>query len=273
MLENELIESKENEFLSLNKLLFLIALTWLLSGIALYFVPEHGTFGDMFGAVNALFSGLAFGSLIYTIFLQRHELRLQREELGLTRKELKGQKLQLSAQNEVMKIQNFENTFFQMLKLLNDIINAIDIQSNDKVTRGRDCFVIFLRRLEYEHHKYKKDLNYSDRSVLDLIKLGYRDFYLIRQGEVGHYYRTLYNIIKFIKESKVKNKTFYTNLVRAQLSNQELVLMFYNCLSDHGSEKFKPLIEEFSLLKNMSADSLMDKVNHYSLYEKSAYGK
>ena len=51
--------------------------------------PEHrGWFGDMFGAANALFSGLAFSALVYTMILQRKELALQREELALTRAEL-----------------------------------------------------------------------------------------------------------------------------------------------------------------------------------------
>lgn len=31
---------------------------------------DRGTFGDMFGAVNTLFSGLAFAGVIYAIFLQ-----------------------------------------------------------------------------------------------------------------------------------------------------------------------------------------------------------
>ncbi len=40
-----------------------------------------GQFGDTFGALNALFSGLAFAGVIYTILLQRKELKLTREEL------------------------------------------------------------------------------------------------------------------------------------------------------------------------------------------------
>lgn len=51
--------------------------------------PEMGQFGDMFGAVNTLFSGLAFAGIIYTILLQRNELSLQRKELEDTRAELK----------------------------------------------------------------------------------------------------------------------------------------------------------------------------------------
>ncbi len=50
---------------------------------------ERGTFGDMFGAVNSLFSGLALAGIILTILLQRKELALQRQELRDTREELK----------------------------------------------------------------------------------------------------------------------------------------------------------------------------------------
>lgn len=49
---------------------------------------DRGTFGDMFGTLNALFSCLAFAGIIYTIILQRQELQLQREELKLQRNEL-----------------------------------------------------------------------------------------------------------------------------------------------------------------------------------------
>lgn len=49
---------------------------------------DKGTYGDSFGALNTLFSGLAFAVLIYTMMLQRKELALQREELEETRKEL-----------------------------------------------------------------------------------------------------------------------------------------------------------------------------------------
>lgn len=52
-------------------------------------LSDSGLFGDMFGGINALFSGLAFLGVIYAIILQREELQLQRKELELTRGELK----------------------------------------------------------------------------------------------------------------------------------------------------------------------------------------
>ena len=81
---------------------------------------ERGTFGDSFGAINALFSGLAFGGIIYTILLQRKELKLQREELTLTRKELKrtanAQELSNKFQSEQIRLSNIPIFQFETRK-------------------------------------------------------------------------------------------------------------------------------------------------------------
>lgn len=50
---------------------------------------DKSSFGDMFGSINALFSGLALAGIIMTMLLQRKELALQRSELRYTREELK----------------------------------------------------------------------------------------------------------------------------------------------------------------------------------------
>ena len=61
--------------------LLLIALVShiLYSSILWHFIPQaqdRGLFGDMFGAMNALFSGLAFAGIIYTILMQRSEFSM-----------------------------------------------------------------------------------------------------------------------------------------------------------------------------------------------------
>ena len=265
-------DTSKDKYWPLAILLGLVAIVWALSGWFLYPLSERGTFGDMFGAVNALFSGLAFASLVYTIILQKRELQLQRQELVLTRIELEGQKLQLSAQNEVLKIQNFENTFFQLLRLLNDIINSIDLRGSDgNVTKGRDCLTTFYKRLRNVYATEKKANKSQDE--LTLIQLAYTKFYEEHQTELGHYFRTLYNIIKYIHNSVVPNKEFYANLVRAQLSSQELLLLFYNALSSYGNEKFKPLIEEYAILKTVPVNLLLERTMHSALYGDRAYTK
>lgn len=62
---------------------------------------DRGIFGDMFGSVSALFSGLAFAGVIYTILLQTQELKYQREDNEMTREQLKRS---AKAQEESMKI-------------------------------------------------------------------------------------------------------------------------------------------------------------------------
>ena len=48
----------------------------------------------------------------------------------------------------------------------------------------------------------------------------------------------------------------YTSIVRAQLSRYELIWIFYNCLSGNGITKFKRLVENYSLLKNIRIELL-----------------
>jgi hypothetical protein len=61
---------------------------WAGSGIVIHNLAEpndHGVLGDMFGAINALFSGWAFLGVIIAIILQYQELKAQREEIHQTR--------------------------------------------------------------------------------------------------------------------------------------------------------------------------------------------
>ncbi|MDA8871410.1 hypothetical protein N9H89_01930 [Flavobacteriaceae bacterium] len=74
-------------------MILIVVVIWILSSFLIIFGldnwSDRGTFGDLFGAVNALFSGLAFAGLIYTIVLQKQDLELQRKEIALNRTELK----------------------------------------------------------------------------------------------------------------------------------------------------------------------------------------
>jgi hypothetical protein len=60
-------------------------------------MTSRGQFGDIFGSVNALFSGLAFVGLFYTIQLQREQLQIQHAEFKLQRQELELQRNEMAA--------------------------------------------------------------------------------------------------------------------------------------------------------------------------------
>jgi hypothetical protein len=122
---------------------------WVIFGLlpsSLFGISNAGIFGDQFGMVNALFSGMAFAGLIVAITMQRDELKLQREELEMTRGELKGQKEQLSAQNETMLQQKFENTFFHLLEVIDRtgekalVTGTAGVKQEKYYHRGKDAF-------------------------------------------------------------------------------------------------------------------------------------
>lgn len=75
-------------FYSLLVLLFVFICYHFLLQIFIEKSEDRGLFGDSFGGLNALISGLAFAGIIYTILLQQSQLKIQREELILQRKEL-----------------------------------------------------------------------------------------------------------------------------------------------------------------------------------------
>lgn len=86
-------DSNKDKLIGLWLLVLEVLLVWVLALIAIGQMwpklAERGLFGDSFGMINSLFSGLAFAGIIYTILLQRKELALQRLELAQTREELK----------------------------------------------------------------------------------------------------------------------------------------------------------------------------------------
>ena len=235
-------------------------------------IEESGQFGDMFGAVNALFAGLAFAGVIWAIILQKQELELQRQELKETRGEIRGQKEQLRAQDQTLQKQNFESSFFQLLSFHNEIVNSLRARElGAQEVGGRMCFAVFLYTIKTIYNRHEN----TSGQMKDNINSSYEIFLSRYQPSIGHYFRHLYNTIKFVDQHKFikefEDKKPYTNLIRAQLSSNELGLLFYNCLSDRGA-KFKCLVEKYALLEDMDFEKLLDP-DHRPFYSERAYGE
>lgn len=213
-----------------------------------------GLFGDSFGILTAVFSGLAFAGIILTVLLQRHELQLQREEL--------------TSHHATTRLQNFESTFFQMLRLHNNIVNSIDLtRDNGRQTTGRDCFVVFYTRLTRIYRAKKAKLK-NAKTDTEILKLSYDQFWRVHQSELAHYYRYLFNVVRYVDENEFSDGP-YMKLLSAQLSDQELLLLFYNCLSKQGTP-FRMYVEKYSLFDNMPRIRLLDK-SHESRFDMLAF--
>lgn len=246
-----------------------IGFFFVVCALMFYFYQFHGSlaekqeswgqFGDYLGGVlNPIFGFLSFIALLSTLALQSRELRL-------STRELRNSAAALQAQNQTLRLQNFESAFFQLLRLHNDIVSSIDLQGRME-SRGRDALRIFSQRLKQalKSHGALDDVG--------TMQGAYKEFFEQYQHELGHYFRVLYNAVKFVHKSDVSNKRFYTNLIRAQLSSDELVLLFFNCLTQWGSEKFKPLVEEYALLKTLP-DGPYPSASLRAEYSPRAFGK
>lgn len=67
---------------------------------------DKGTFGDSFGSVNALFTGLAFAGLVFSILLQQRQIRLQRADFLMQIQEMKDSRTTVQEQNSLLETQN-----------------------------------------------------------------------------------------------------------------------------------------------------------------------
>ncbi len=135
---------------------------WMLNRYWYSIPPTAAEFGDSFGAVNALFSALAFAGIIITILLQRKELALQREELANTRLELKKS---AEAQEASQKALNWQVSFMAKQTLLSSYKTMHDYEvkklgsSIPKVRgeAGKNMSVFFSKMekllIEIEHEK------------------------------------------------------------------------------------------------------------------------
>ncbi len=239
---------------------------------------KRGQFGDLFGAVNALFSGLAFAGLIITIRQQHKDLEYQRQAIEQTNREMQNQTEEFNQQNETMKIERFENTFFKMLEVQQSIVNDLyaadshtewvkqddshgrsekEILTKDEY-RGRNLFYYVFILCEHKIDKSNNSKLFEVPGLYYVIKLRGKacfDDYMT-PTMFDHYFRHLYTILKFVEENDwlgEEKQYQYATFVRATLSRYELVMLYYN---GFYHPKMKKIMERYSLLNNIRKDLL-----------------
>ncbi|WP_438752209.1 putative phage abortive infection protein [Pararhizobium sp. O133] len=234
-----------------------------------------GTFGDFIGGtLNPILTFLTFMALLITIVLQQ-------KELAETRKELAASARALEDQHRSLDRQNFETTFFQMLTLHNTIVNSIDLfysgresnlgiiseKAQPRETKGRDCFKQFYTNYT---DAYNSATGQNERKRL---QAAYDEFWEKRQQDLAHYYRYLYNVLRFVYDYQgIDDKLRYVKLLRAQLSDYELVMLFYTALNKNGMN-YWIYIHEYELFDNLPPEMLLEPVGHKALYSRHSFGE
>jgi len=216
-------------------------------------LQDKGQFGDSFGVFTSLFSALAFGGVLFTLWYQHQTLLNNKRDSD---------------------IRHFESILFSLISAYNNVVQDMDIhgaETRTLVASGRDCFYrYFVRHLKPAYKRLKTEQLSGDE--LELARSAYGGVWLRHRHNLSHYLRFLYNIFKYIDTADlpVDLKRKYAHIVRAQLSDYELLILFYNCLHKNGSERFKPLVERYSIFNNLPEDLLLN-ATHRHFYSSGAY--
>lgn len=169
--------------------------------------------------------------------------------------------------------QNFSNNFLKLIdqhhKLVDNISTEVyGITTEKKPSKGRAFFddLAFRITLDYDYlpvnetsnsnlpQKPNADIKVGDSTGKEKLVKIYDYYFHVCQSDLSHYFRNLYQIIRYAERSvsrKVQRQ--HIKMLRAQLSNYEILLLAYNGLHTYG-EKFHRLIEKFELLKNLNTE-------------------
>lgn len=228
----------------------------IIIGLVFYFDKKNNTENTM-PIATILMSLAATVTFLYTIEKNKES----KEQFEQERNEVKAQ---FEEQQKFFQKQQFESTFFNMLKLQQEITNELEFRDR----KGRILFFKMFEDMQVFVNKEEFiDLmrNRTDSLVYDSIRslineLGVKGYKNINHLPIyDHYFRHLYRIMTFIDESTFLDKDSkyideryrYASILRATLSPYELVFLFYNGLV---YENFKALIEKYSLLNNLRRD-------------------
>jgi hypothetical protein len=136
----------------------------------------------------------------------------------------------------------------------------------EKAFPSEKIFIEMLKkaRKNHENPTFPIETNKDRKEFLDYCKLyfNYKPFSGHSQ-RLGHYFRHLYLTVKSVANSKIvtdyEERMKYLRILRAQLSNHEQILLFYNWLSQYGENwenDTHSFFTEYCMIHNLWYDNL-----------------
>ena len=197
-----------------------------------------GLFGDYVGGVLGAFTGLV--SVVFLFYTYKKQTEI------------------FETQRKQTESQQFEQTFFHLL----DNFRVLRQQLNNKTERTEGLAYIHSVRLLIEKDIDKICNEKEAFNVLSSLETRrkieeiYKTAFISESDQLGHYFRSLYHLLKYIKEHcpKDEDKKLYFDLVQAQMNTDELYLTCINGISNYGRKKLQPLLNDSSFLENLAID-------------------
>lgn len=164
-----------------------------------------------------------------TLQQQIAEFRQQRAELEETRKVYEKQTQLMTEQSHIMKQQQFESSFYSMLRVYMDCKDHMD-------SKEVDCFRTWIDMIEKGLSNDCVDYAISDIFERhNMIVSLFENLYEEKRDVMAPYFKTVTRILSFIDNTtslENKEKIQYVKFFRAQLSDCETFLLYYNLHSD-----------------------------------------
>ncbi|MCX6073233.1 MAG: hypothetical protein NTY39_02805 [Campylobacterales bacterium] len=259
-------------------LIFFSSVIWIASNLSFSETPNlslqsFGVFGDSFNVLTSLFTGLAFAGVIISVILQTQELKEARDEF-------RGQK-------EALENQEFDNKFFQMLNLLNNITERLTLDREGVIFKGKDIFLPLKDDFHQKiYNSYEQDVNSHTlkEDKFSYFKDEFDDFNNTFDTTFKYYFINLYQILKYIDTYSGSKDTAkeYTNMLRAQLTKNELILLAYNAIGvqNFTTKQYQQLVERYSFFEHLRYADFCENENIIQIitsilvkYDNSAFGQ
>jgi hypothetical protein len=244
------------------------------SGITEFNLTDKGLFGDSFGALNTLFSGLAFSAIIVTLIVQIEEFKLQRSELKKQAESLEAQVNQLEIQaseikanRDILSLQhkeainyrkaieshrNFE-IYFQLINQKNNYLNNLNYKDHLGVNA-----INFVNKVTT--HKLTQHLKHNPNVKIDFLTALVFIVKEVIQANLNYfsqYNSALFSVLSFIDQcnSDDSEKIIMINLLKNNLSIQETQYILFLVISEINV-KLNQYLKETKLLNSLDFELL-----------------
>lgn len=85
---------------------------------------------------------------------------------------------------------------------------------------------------------------------------------------IGHYFKNIFQTLRLLDKSILSDeeKTDFAKLLAAQLSNDEMNLLFYHCVYNIEDKGLRDLVCRYGMFDTMNPNTLLD-AGHYILLD------
>lgn len=241
-------------------------------------ISDYGLMGDSYGIFNALFSGLAFFGVLVTIIVQSRDNRKRTiveqyfkmlDEQQKVVDEINVPQARRAKKDEEIVIAKGRKAFVEFKIQLKYLVIEIRKVASDGGFELSDIDVADIAYAVFYYGsdtswktfmiEYLKDYRDAERLVDAIVsKLKSNKRYILDRPNHNYlsvYFRNMYNAIKLIDNSTLFNeeeKINYVKVLRSQLSNSELYILFFNLISRFGKKWIdNNYVVKYQLIQNL----------------------